>query len=140
MATKTYNPRRVIATFKGQQITGFADGTFVSATRNEDTFTLTVGSDGESARSHSPNKSGRVTFTLLQTSASNDVLQDAHDLDERTDLGTGPILIKDLSGRTLIEADEAWVTKPADAERSKEIGSVEWVIECAELRQFNGGN
>lgn len=137
---KTYNPRKVIVTFAGKQITGFADGTFITASRNGDTYTLTKGADGEGARSHNPDKSGTVVVTLLQTSSSNDVLQAQHDLDERTDQGKGPLFIRDLSGRTLVESPEAWVRKPADPEFGKEVGAREWTLECDELILKSGGN
>jgi hypothetical protein len=137
---KTYNARKVIVTFCGTRITGYADGDFCTAARNGDSFTLTKGADGEGARSANPDKSGKVTITLLQTSSSNDFLQAQLDLDERTDEGKGPLFIRDLSGRTLVESPEAWVVKPTDPNFSKEIGGREWVIECDELRITNGGN
>lgn len=137
---KTYNSRKVIVTFAGTRITGMADGDFVSAARNGDSFTLTKGADGEGARAANPDKSGKVTITLLQTSSSNDFLQAQLDLDERTDQGKGAVFIRDLSGRTLVESPEGWLTKPADVALSKEVGGREWVIECDELRISNGGN
>lgn len=137
---KTYNPRRVIVTFAGQLIVGYADGSFVTAERAGDTFTLTKGSDGEGARTHNPDQSGMVTVTLLQTSSSNDFLQAQHDLDEATDQGKGAIFIRDLSGRTIVESPEAWVRKPPSTEFSKEVGSREWVLECDVLRIGAGGN
>lgn len=140
MATKTYNPKRVLVSFANQLITGFMDGTFIAATRNDDSFTIAVGTDGEVARSASANRSGRVTFTLMQTSASNDALAAQMAIDELTNLGTGALFIKDASGRTLISAAEAWIVKPADGEFAKEIGPREWIIETGNLEIVNGGN
>lgn len=137
---KTYNPKRVAVSFAGRLLTGFADGTFITVSRNEDTFALAVGSDGEAARSASSNRSGRVTLTLMQTSASNDILSALAATDERTNQGTGALMVKDASGRTVVLAAEAWIVKPADAELGREIGNREWVFETGDLEIFNGGN
>lgn len=137
---KTYNPKRVAVSFAGRVLTGFADGTFISVERNEDTFTLAVGSDGEAARAASNNRSGRVTLTLMQTSASNDILSALAEADERSQLSTGPMMIKDASGRTVVLAAEAWIVKPAGAEFGREIGNREWIFETGDLSIFSGGN
>ena len=45
-ALKTYDPTLVTISFGAVPLVGFADGTFVTATRNEDSFTHKVGADG----------------------------------------------------------------------------------------------
>jgi hypothetical protein len=79
---KTYDPQLVsviVATFP---IVGWADGTFVKALRNVDSFTQYVGTKGEEARARQWNLSGKITFTLMQTSASNDMLSALYDQDQ----------------------------------------------------------
>jgi hypothetical protein len=137
---KTFDPRKVFVTFANKLITGFMDGTAISVSRNEDAFTLSVGSDGEVARTANANKSGLITLTLMQTSAANDLLSQQHTLDELTNAGTGELQIKDASGRTLLTAAEAWVKKFATVELGKELGGREWSIECGSINVFVGGN
>lgn len=136
----TYNAAEVSMIFSGIPISGLADGTFVSVEQNEDSFAVTVGSDGESVRTATNNRSGRVTFTLLQSSLSNDLLSALHNADKLTGDGIGPLLLKDNSGRTVIEAAKSWVVRSPTAEFAREASSREWIIETADLVQFHGGN
>ena len=140
MATKTYSAKKVLVSFAGKILTGMADGSFIAVSRNNDSFMLMVGSDGEAARAANADRSGTVTLTLMQTSPSNDDLSALLNTDELTNTGTGALFIKDASGRTLVSAVEAWIRKPADAEFARELGGREWTFETGDLSIFNGGN
>lgn len=140
MATKTYNAKKVLVSFAGKILTGMMDGSFVTVSRNNDSFMLMVGSDGEAARAANADRSGTVTVTLMQTSPSNDDLSTLMATDELTNAGTGALFIKDASGRTLVSAVEAWIRKPADAEFAREIGGREWTFETGNIEIYNGGN
>lgn len=134
----TYNPAKVVLTFLGQIITGYAPGSFVKAARNKDTYTYTPGADGKGCRTLNPDKSGRVTVTLMQSSPSVDVLSAAQILDELEGTGTGPLMVKDLSGTLVVSAENAWIVKPADVDFAAEVGNREWIIEAEELRIAGG--
>ena len=140
MAVKSYNPADLIAIWNGIRIEGYADGTFMTAARDNPSFTNGSGSDGEGFRAKSNDKTGTITFTLLQTSATNDALSGAMALDEATGDGVGAFLAKDLSGRTVIQAETAWLEKPADAEFAREVSNREWVLKTDSLNIFDGGN
>ena len=140
MATKTYNAKKVLISFAGKTLTGTLDGSFVKVSRNNDSFMLAIGSDGEAARAANADKSGTVTVTLMQTSPSNDDLSNLMNADELTNTGTGALFVKDASGRTLVSAVEAWIRKPADVEFAREITGREWVFETGNLEIFNAGN
>lgn len=135
-----WDPGQLVATFDGNPISGFADGTMVKAARKTDTFSIVVGTQGDITRVRSQDKSGEVTFTLQQGSDSNDYLMSVLLLDERFGLSTGPLMIKDLNGTTIITATRAWLKRPADSEFGKDLASREWVFECAELKMFVGGS
>jgi hypothetical protein len=136
---KTYDPNKIAMSIAGIPIEGIMDGTFVKVERNAQTWNLKVGSGGEAARAKSNDKSGKITFTLMQTSVTNDALSALAKLDELSNNGIGPALIKDLNGRTLCEAGTAWVQKPADVEFSNEITGREWVVETDSLEMLIGG-
>ncbi len=142
MGLKTYDASEVALVFAGNIIDGFADGTFVSVDQNEDSFSLVVGSDGEGARSKNNNRSGTITFTLLQTSESNGFLAAQHNLDilSANGDGIGALIVKDGSGNSLYTADLAWVRKPPTAEFGREVVSREWVLETHELINLTLGN
>jgi hypothetical protein len=140
MSVETYSPKKVQVIVGVALIQGFADGTFINVERSVDAFTLSVGADGEASRVHSPDRSGTITITLAQTSDSNDILSALAIADDLSLQGTIPVLVKDNNGRTLVEANTAWVKKLPAQEYSKEMSTREWVIECAELNIHVGGN
>lgn len=140
MSVKNYDPKKVSVIVGSQPVTGFADGSFCKVARNEDGFSLLVGADGESTRAKNNNKSGKVTVTLLASSASNDYLSQLQLADELSGNATVGLLIKDNQGRSLYTAATAWVTKQPEADFGKDAGTREWVLETDELIQFAGGN
>ena len=123
MAVKTYDASQVAIIVGGFNITGFADGSFVSVERNADAFALYVGTDGEGTRAKTNNKSGRFTFTLSQSSDSNAILSGIAAADELKNAGVVPVLVKDGSGASLYAAETAWIVKQPAAEFGREIGS-----------------
>lgn len=140
MSVKTYDPAAVNIIFAGIPIDGFADGTFITVARDNPSYNLSIGSDGEGARAKSNDKSGTVTITLMQNSRTNDLLSALSIADELSGDGIGPFLMKDLSGRTLCAAETAWLEKPSDVEFAREITNREWVIKTDALDIFAGGN
>ena len=70
----------------------------------------------------------------------NEVLTGLAVLDELSNGGVVPVLIKDNSGNSIWGAAEAWIVKMPDSEYAKEAGAREWKIQCAELIGVEGGN
>ncbi len=136
---RTYDANKVVVVLGANILSGFADGSFLTVERSEDSFTVYVGSSGEVARSRSNNKTGTSTLKLMQTSLSNDILSAYMVADELSGQGIVPFQVKDLQGATLVLAKESWVLKPADVEFARESGEREWKIQHAELEVFIGG-
>lgn len=136
---RTYDPALLILNFAGIPISGYADGTFVKVERDGETFAKYVGADGTIARSRTRNNGGKVTFTLAATSPCNDLLSAQAALDEAFGTGMGSCRGEDLAGTTTFMAMEAWIQKPPAIEFGKEIGTREWVIDCASLQWLVGG-
>src|SRR3990170_3725535 len=122
MSVKTYDPRQVIIIVAGNQMSGYADGSFVTVARNEDMFTLQVGTSGEGTRSKSNNRSGTITFQLMQSSDSNQVLSALAAVDELSGAGAVPVMVKDNSGDSIYVAETGWIRKYADSEFAREAG------------------
>lgn len=138
---KTYDPKKMIITFLGTPISGYADGTFLTITPSSERYTKSVGADGETARGKSNDNTHEVTITLLQSSLSNDVLSNALAADKIGNLGKGPLQVVDLNGTTLFYWDVAWIRQPPDAEYSKEVGERAWIFDTGPIVQENiGGN
>lgn len=138
-----YDPTQVVVTFAGFELTMFASGTFVSATRDDDAFETVAGAQGDITRVYKANRAGVVTLTLQQSSPSNDVLSARHatDVAELTrGQGAGELTVKDLNGTTLIQADTAWVVRPPETTFSDGLESREWQLACADLDMRAGGS
>jgi len=139
--TKLYDPQEVIVTFGVLQLKGFAEDSMVEAERNEDTFALKVGVDGEPTRTRSANKSGKVTVKLMQTSTSNLALSTLLAADELSPNGLSilPLGIKDNSGNSLVFAAEAWIVKTPKTSYGKDPTARDWAFESGNISIFEGG-
>ena len=139
---KFYDPDQIVITFAGIRVQCFGEDTFVAIARNENSFALKMGVDGEGTRSKSNNKSGTVTLTLMQTSETNARFSALNELDENTPngAGVGSLRIRDLNGTTLYSAEQAYLEKPADATFAREASEREWVIATDNLRMKSDGN
>ncbi len=141
MAVDTYDPKGVNIAVAGSFIDGFADGEFINVDRDEDSYSLTIGADGKSARARSNNKSATITITLLQTSDANDTLNAFHAADELlAGSGVFPFFLNDINGRTVLVAETAWVQKPSPVSYSNEMSDRVWVIRTDSLKIIVGGN
>lgn len=140
MAVRTYDPKQIIVTVGGVPISGYTEGTFVTISRDEDTWTKNVGADGLVSRVKTNNFTGSVVITLKQTSPSNDYLSGLIAVDEVTNIGVVPVLIKDLSGNSTYFSATGWVKKYSDSTFAKEIGDREWTIDLSTLDLFVGSN
>lgn len=129
MAVRSYNPKDLVVIAAGEIIEAFADGTFVSIERNEDSANLAVGSQGDATRTITNNRSGRVTLTLLQTSPSNATLNAQLKALELAGGGIFSVLVKDNSGLDICSALTAWIVKPPVMDYSNENSNREWIIE-----------
>lgn len=136
---KNYDPALVVCTFKGIRLTGYADGTFISAEREEDAFSKSVGAGGDVTRVRNRNRSGSVTVTLQASSPTNDLLSAIANEDEILGTGVGTLLVKNINGTTILEAENAWIRKMPTVEAAKDASSREWAFDCAELVMVIGG-
>jgi hypothetical protein len=140
MSVRTYDPKSVIITVGGVPMSGFSDGTFCEIVRDEATWTKVVGADGYVTRGKTNNFSGTMTLTLKQSSPSNDVLSGFIALDELTNSGIVPVLVKDLSGNSTYFSGQGWVQQYSNSTFDKAITDREWTIALATLDLFVGSN
>ena len=140
MSVKTYDPKNTVVTVAGIPVGGYADGTFIKVTRDEDAFKKVTGADGYTARVKSNNRGGAIEITLMQTSSSNSLLSALAVADELTSAGIVPVMVKDLTGVSTSFSGTAWVKKMPDQEFSKELSNRVWILDCADLFTAAGGN
>jgi len=140
--TKQYDPKSVVVVFGFVSFHGFADGSMIEVERNEDSFTLKVGADGEGTRVRNANRSGKFTVKLMQSSATNAELSALLAADELASNGASmlPFMVKDNSGYSLSWAEKAWIVKPPKPSYGKEVTEREWVFEATHINIVEGGN
>ena len=131
---KTYMPAKVKLNFSGFSIQGYAEGSFIKVTTDGEGTTGLVGCDGEIVRTIDPGSILKtITVSLLQSSDTNDLLSVVANRDNQKGDGVAPLLLADLSGRTLLSSDEAWIVKKPDLNRGRSAsdGTCEWVFQAA---------
>ncbi len=124
-------------------LTGLSDGESVVARRNGQLYNSRSGNDGGVGRARVTDKRGQIEIHTMQTSEVNDQLSALMNMDSLSEEGTfvGPILIKDNSGKTVIDAGQAWLMTVGDvAFETGEVGERIWTFEAADLKMWIGGN
>lgn len=103
----TYNPRDVQLIIAGYQIVGWER---ITIARNSKGFNTVKGIRNKHTRTETRDTSGVLTFSVLQTSASNEVLSYIHELDLDEKTARLSIILKDSSGKSVFSSDEAFIT------------------------------
>lgn len=124
-----YDPNNVNLVIGGKIMSGFGDGTYIEAERDEDSYMKKIGVDGEVSRAKNNNRGGKITITLMQTSPANDSLSAFQQTDEQTGLGVFTAILRDLNGKTLVSSSDSWIKKPAKLVYAKEVQAWQWIIE-----------
>ena len=139
---RTYSPKNVNATFGGVlKLTGFAEGTFIQAVRNGDNSSSVVGSQGDVGLTVNPDKTGTITFTLLQNSATNATLSHVQNYQDIEDeLLRGDIVVGDPSGGYLCYAKGCHIMTPPEMNLADEQQSKVWVFFVENLQFANVGD
>lgn len=139
---KNYDGAKVTFVWGNIVATGLADGSWVTVARDEDGSSLYIGTDGSGTRAKSNNFAGTITVRLAQSSETNDAYSAQYALAEAGTGGAGvyPAMLRDNSGRTLVQAQSCWIQKLPDAEFGREATEREWVFRTDRLIMSVGGN
>lgn len=121
---------------------GYSEDSIVQVERNAETFTMYTGADNYSTRVFNANNSAKITLSLQQTSATNDVLTQIYKNDVATRNSTGmfSIHIKDNSGRSDYFSDDAYIGVVPNSNFNNSMQTREWVIHAHNLETLIGGN
>lgn len=137
---QTYDPTQQTIVFNSRQIDGFGKDTFIKVSRDEDTWSYQPSNSGKGARSRNPNKAGKFEFTLAAWSPANALLSAIARQDELRGTGVGECFVKDrTTAAAYCQAANAWIVKPPDYERQKELGEITWIIQADEVDILHDG-
>jgi hypothetical protein len=139
---RVYDPKQCAVTFANVQLTGWADGDFITIANASDAFTAQVGTDGEVTRSRTNNNMATITIRTMQSSPVNDLLSALHRMDLLLPNGAGvaPFQLQDLNGTSDYFAEHAWIVKAPDAKFGREAAEREWTLTAAEIDRRDGSN
>jgi hypothetical protein len=136
-----YSPEDVSVLLGGfHNLSGFADGTFLSISKANPVYTTRESSDGAISRTYKNSQVYNLSLTLHQASESNQILSYMSKLDELTQMGKFPFLVKDNLGSTLFFSLTSWIETMPDSSFSTSIETREWVIKCSQATFNLGGN
>lgn len=122
------------------EVSGYADGDdVVMFSRREDAITDKVGARGEMAISRSADKSGELTLKLFQTSPTNAVLNQIHNLQQGRGQKFAPIsvLFQDAYRQDRAEGT-GYIKKLPEVQRGATTATQEWVIVIERLTVLFG--
>ena len=128
----------------GNPISGWGEGDALDIEPMGDSWTTTVGGDGDIVRSFTGQKTFNITLRLLSTSTSNDVLSALHVADTSIAKAGGPGLpfsffAKDINGTSLFAFTSAWITKLPKYTRANAQKDREWTLCATDGAIFIGG-
>lgn len=135
--TTTYDPTKLTVIVGAVIVSGFIDGDFITAKRDEDLYMKRVGADGTVARAKNGNKSGTIEIKLLQSSPAVNLLSALVALDNFKSDGGVLLPIAILSpgdGKELVAATKCWLKTPPEIMFGKEVGERSFVFDCADLK------
>lgn len=146
--TSTYSPIDVAIVISQEStglvhvISGLAEDSFVNIEREKETFQHYTGVDNTATRIYSANTSGKITVSLQQSSASNDVLSAlyAYDKASRNSNGLFTLTVKDGSGRSIMFSQEAYVGVVPNQQFGSGMNTRDWVFHCTQMEDYIGGN
>ena len=146
MALRQYNPLQVVAAW--DTATGsvdildgrIGDGVFISVTSANQRWTMETDAHGNATRVKNNNKSGVISIALAADSETNTLLSARVVADDISENVVGAIVITDLNGLTLIEADGCFLDgMPSTVSYGPARGQQAWNFQCAAIRTFVGG-
>lgn len=140
MSVFTVDAKSVLVSVGGFPISGFVDGTFLEITADDQQFLKVTGADGYVTRVKSNDYGAVMTLTLSQSSPSNDILSGIFNADRLNNLGVVPILIKDMTGTTIIFSGTGWIQQFPDISYGNDITDRAWIFDLANVDLFIGGN
>ena len=119
---RSYDPQDVNVIVDGTIITGFAEGTMVTAEKDEDDFSVTYGAQGDYSVAESHNTLGTITLTLQHTSPSLPFLRSL-----RNRRAVFPIYVTDANDDSEVKVggSEARILTARGIERGNEISETE---------------
>lgn len=131
---KQYSFLDTILLVNGVEMSGFDEGDdVIQLARANDSASDIIGTDGEMTVSISADRSGTVTFRLMQSSTSNAYLSGLVAAQENGAFVPIFVQFKDTRGGDLGSGTQGYIPRPADMTRGTNAGNQEWTVKTERL-------
>lgn len=137
---RNYNPKRYTASWNAIPLVGVADGDFYTIEYREDRVTLVVGAQGDTTAVLSADQSATATVRLQHGAPANDLLSAALPDADNDRLPSGPFILKDLNGTTVVHAEVAFISKTPGVVAGKDASPREWMFILTKASMVVGGS
>ena len=138
---KEYSFLDTLLLVNGVEINGYDEGDdVITLDRINDSASHKVGADGEMSVAISADRSGMITFRLMQTADSNSYLSGLINAQENGAFVPIFIQFKDTRGNDLGSGTQGYIPKPATMVRGTNANNQEWnvVVERLDLLHLGG--
>ena len=126
LTTVAYDAAKVKLYLGGLRIKGFAEGTKITVSRNNDLVTPLVGTDGEVSLALSRNRTGTMTVNLQATSESNEWLTTFARQADTTGIVSMPMIIE--GSQTAYMTGICWLQSFPEVEYGSEVSTYAWTF------------
>jgi hypothetical protein len=140
MELANYCPEDINCLAFGIPLNGFAEGTFITISKDKVPYGTTETADGMTARLFTNSQTYTIQLTFHRGSTSNDVLTKLWQLDELTQRAKFPLFIKDLSGTDLFFSTNTWIEGLPNMVQSSTFDSRTWVLRSSQAVINVGSN
>lgn len=140
MTIANYLPDEVNCLAFGIPLNGFADGTFITISKDKVPFGSTETADGQVARLYTNSSTYTISLTFHRGSTSNDILTKLWQLDEISQRGKFPLFIKDLSGTDLFFSTNTWIEGIPNMVQSTNFDTRTWTLKSSQAIINVGSN
>lgn len=137
MGIATYTPGNITMTLAGHVVEGWDS---ISVRRNAVAFRHIPGIRGSGTRVRVKDSSATITLELAQTSNTNSILSQIHQLDISQGTGRIELILRDPDGDYVFQSNTGYVAGYPDSGFTGDIQTRTWTINCQTSTLFVGGN
>lgn len=137
-----YDFSQVSLTVDGDEISAFDAGDdVITLTRRVDSMSDVMGANGDMMVSNQTDRSGTITFRLLQGSESNNTMYELLAVQESGTFTPFAVVFSDTLTGDAAAGTQGYIQKPATMTRGVNANAQEWTIVVSNLAlSFAGGN
>ena len=136
MSVGTYAAKKMVTLINGLPLRGFSDSDMVTVALDEESFVKYMSVDGQGSRSANGNSAGTFTFSLAQTSASNQIFSEILKTDIKRSDGSvkcDVTIVDPNSNGTYYKSVTCWIKGMPESGFNKEISTREWVVDSTDI-------